>query len=129
MLELVQFIIGIISKAIPTMIKDRKAGQLNEIGVELFLFYVRVNEVLMCGEQIVECLEVTLALNRGRLRTTPGRRILGRSFPSMFASSPATYDALRWPPDISADLCRSLMVHHMRSWFRFCGASRQLSGN
>ncbi len=47
MLELVQFIIGIISKAIPTMIKDRKAGQLNEIGVELFLFYVRVNEVLM----------------------------------------------------------------------------------
>jgi hypothetical protein len=57
MLEFIQVILGIVTKAIPSIIKNRKASELDAIGAELFWFYIRVNEALMEGESIIHQLE------------------------------------------------------------------------
>jgi len=64
MLGFIQFVLDLVSKALPAIAKGRKADRLNDIGVELFWFYVRVNEALMQGERIVNLLEACAADRR-----------------------------------------------------------------
>ncbi len=57
MLGFIQFILDLASKTLPAIAKNRKSGRVNQIGVELFWFYVRVNEALIQGERIISDLE------------------------------------------------------------------------
>jgi hypothetical protein len=57
MLEFIQAILGIAVKVIPTIGKNREDKRMTEIGSELFLFYVQVNEALLTAMDIVRGLE------------------------------------------------------------------------
>jgi hypothetical protein len=57
-LEFIQAILSVVAKAVPAAIGQRRDSRLSEIGAELFLFYIQVNEALVCAEDIVSSLEV-----------------------------------------------------------------------
>ena len=60
MFELIKVLLELIGKAIsPSEIsKHVKENKLNELGTQLFLLYIHLNEILVCGEEIVDSLEV-----------------------------------------------------------------------
>jgi hypothetical protein len=62
MLETVTPILSILEKAIKMLdlAEWRRKDRLNALGTELFLIYVNLNEVLACGTEIVDGLEVYL---------------------------------------------------------------------
>lgn len=58
MIELIKLIVDIASKAISSLGKRRDDRQMGEIGSELFLFYIQVNEALLIVSDIVSSLEI-----------------------------------------------------------------------
>ena len=57
MLEFIQAILGIIVKALPAAVNRRHGRHLNKLGADLFIFYIQVNEALICAEIIMAELE------------------------------------------------------------------------
>lgn len=62
MLELIQAVMGIMTKMIPDFMAKREDVRFNEIGAELFLFYVEVNEMLICAQEITGLLEHSVSI-------------------------------------------------------------------
>jgi len=67
MLDMLKLLADIALKVIPGITKDRRNKQLNQIGADLFLIYVYINETLMLGEIIVEKIDYTLTRLRRRI--------------------------------------------------------------
>lgn len=57
MLEFMQAVLEVVVKIVPNILKRKKDEIFNEVGVELFLFYMQANEALICAEEIVHDLE------------------------------------------------------------------------
>ena len=58
MIELFKLIVEAVTKAIPNISTMRRDKELREIGSDLFLLYVRLNETLICAEEIVNSMEM-----------------------------------------------------------------------
>jgi hypothetical protein len=56
-LEFIQVILGVLGKALPAAMSQHRKKRLNELGAELFMFYIQVNEILVCAETILTELE------------------------------------------------------------------------
>jgi len=67
MLDFIQAILNVVAKAVPLAISRKRDNRLSEIGAELFLFYIQVNEALVCAEDIVSSLEVYAARMSGHM--------------------------------------------------------------
>ncbi len=61
MIEFLKLIIDVVSKAVPNLSARHDNKRMREIGSELFLFYIQVNEAMMTGYEIVRSLEVYVA--------------------------------------------------------------------
>lgn len=60
MFEIVKIILEIVAKALnfSDVSEFRKQKKLNELGKELFLLYTHLNEIIVCGESIINILEM-----------------------------------------------------------------------
>jgi hypothetical protein len=58
MLELLKVCAEALQKAIPSILKARRAEKAADLGAELFLVYTHLNEALICGADIVSSLEI-----------------------------------------------------------------------
>jgi len=57
MLEFIQAVLGVLVKALPAAVSQRRNKRLNELGLDLFIFYIQVNEALICAESILAELD------------------------------------------------------------------------
>jgi hypothetical protein len=57
MLDFIQTILTIVGKALPAIATRQREKRASKIGAELFLFYVQVNEAIVCAENIIDSLE------------------------------------------------------------------------
>lgn len=57
MLEFLQPLVDLVTKAIPAIAKQNERDKAAKLGAELFLLYVQCNEALVLGAQIVHMLE------------------------------------------------------------------------
>jgi hypothetical protein len=67
MLEILKLLTDIALKVIPSISKERKAKQLNQIGADLFRIYAQINESLILGEIIADKVDFTLARLKERI--------------------------------------------------------------
>lgn len=69
MLEVIKIIMEILAKNldITHLSSMRQQRQLNEVGSELFLLYIRLNETIVSGEEILSILETYLTRMEGHL--------------------------------------------------------------
>jgi len=58
LLDFLKFFVETATKILPSLVTRRRNQKLHEIGAELLLFYVQVNEALVRAEDIVGSLEV-----------------------------------------------------------------------
>lgn len=57
MISLIQALIETLAQLIPRVAASRTAKEKRELGAGLFIIYIRLNEMLIAGERIIECLE------------------------------------------------------------------------
>lgn len=69
MIEIMRAIVDLLARATPLLYRTRRDKRLREIGAELFLLYIRLNEALVCADRIVNQLALSISGDHPRARS------------------------------------------------------------
>jgi hypothetical protein len=71
MFDFLKFLVESVTRALPAISRRRRDQRMQEIGAELFLVYVHINEALIRGEDIIGSLETYVKRMRAHLDGEP----------------------------------------------------------
>lgn len=70
MIEIMRAMVDLLARVVPALFRARRDTRLREVGAELFLLYVRLNEALVCADRIVDQLTACVS-GRSPARAAP----------------------------------------------------------